>query len=148
MNNPGIKNLGDVAITTALTSSVITDGTSINGEDQAFIDRLEGMTALTLFLRLAYGSGGTTVRAYVQTSLDQGTTWIDIACVLFGVASETAILNLSGLTPKTTQITPSDGALADDTCVDGVLGDRLRVKVTTTGTYAGNTTLSVRAAAR
>lgn len=148
MNNPGIYDIGAVAITTAVTGEVITDGTSINGEDQEFIDRLEGMTAVTLFLRLAYGSGGTTVRAYVQTSLDQGVTWVDIACVLFGTASETAIVNLSGLTPKTTQVNPTDGALADDTVVDGVIGDRLRVKITSTGTYAGNTTLSCRAAVR
>ena len=111
------------------------------------IDGLAGMKAVTLGLRLAYGSGGTSVKAYVQTSLDQGNTWIDIACVVFGTASEHQVVNLSGLTPKTTQVTPSDGALADDTCVDGILGDRLRLKAVSVGTYAG-TVLSARASVR
>ncbi|HVJ31660.1 MAG TPA: hypothetical protein VND94_00980 [Terriglobia bacterium] len=141
MNNPGIYSLtqlngsSDIAVTTA--------GTTVCD----VIDNLDGMTAVSLQLRLAYGTGGTTVRAYVQTSLDQGTTWIDIACALFGTASETEVINLSGLTPKTTQAQPTDGALPDDTSLDGVLGDRLRVKAVSTGTYA-NTVLSARASVR
>jgi hypothetical protein len=67
---------------------------------------------------------------------------------VFGAASEVEIINLSGLTPKTTQVPPGDGALGDDTTVDGVLGDRLRAKVVSVGTYAGSTVLSVRAAVR
>lgn len=136
MNSPGIYSLGDIAITGAGTQT----GTVVDG--------LDGMTAVTLQARLAYGSGGTKVSAYIQTSLDQGSTWVDIACITFGTAGATKIVNLSGLTPKTTEVTPADGALADDTCVDGVLGDRLRVKAVSTGTYAGSTVLSVRAAVR
>ena len=136
MDNPGIKNLGDFSLTTA--------GTQMS---TATLD-LAGMTAVSLQVRLAYGSGGTTARAYVQTSLDQATTWVDVACILFGTASEVDIVNLSGLTPKTSEATPTDGALADDTCVDGVLGDRLRCKVVTTGTYAGSTVLSFRGVVR
>jgi hypothetical protein len=70
------------------------------------------MKALSLQVRLAWGSGGTSIKAYIQTSLDQGATWIDVACVAFTAASATKALNLSGLTPKTTQVTPTDGALA------------------------------------
>lgn len=131
-----IQDLGDFTITSA-------------GEQVGdWVDGLDGMSAVSIQARLAYGSGGTTARAYVQTSLDGGDTAIDVACILFGVASEVAVINLSGLTPKTTQVTPTDGALTDDTCVDGVLGDRLRVKLVSTGTYAGSTLLSVRAAVR
>lgn len=147
MDNPGVKNLGDASITSAVTGSVITSSSDANGTAIAYVDRMEGMTAAALFLRLAYGSGGTTVKAYVQTSLDQGTTWIDVACVVFGTASETRLLNLSALTAKTTSIEPTDGTLTDDTAVDGILGDRLRVKITSTGTYA-STTLSCRAVVR
>lgn len=132
----GIKDLGDFTITAAGTAT----GTPVTG--------LDGMLAATVHLRLAYGSGGTSIRAYLQTSIDQGTTWVDVACALFATASEVAIFNLSGLTPKTTQITPTDGALADDTCVDGVLGDRFRLKVVSVGTYAGSTVLSARVATR
>ena len=132
----GIVTLGDFA----LTASATYVGTAI--ED------LDGMTAATIQVKFAYGSGGTTARAYVQTSLDQGTTWIDIISVLHTTSSEVAVFNISGLTPKTTAIVPGDGALSDDTAIDGILGDRLRVKVVTTGTYAGQTVLSVRAAVR
>jgi hypothetical protein len=135
MISPGVYNLGDVALTTAVTGSVITDA-----NDVAYLEDFEGMVAATLQFKFAYGSAGTTCKAYVQTSLDQGSTWIDVACATF--------TNLSGLTPKTTAATPSDGALTDDTCLDGVLGDRWRAKVTSTGTYAGSTSLSVRMQAR
>ena len=136
MENPGIWSLGDFAVTTAgtQTGDAVTD--------------LDGLTAVTIQARLAWGSGGTSAKLYVQTSIDQGTTWADIVCIVFGTAAETQIVNLSGLTPKTTQVVPTDGALADDTCVDGVLGDRLRSKLVTVGTYAGSTVLSVRAACR
>jgi hypothetical protein len=112
------------------------------------IDNLDGMIALTLSFRLAYGSGGATIKAFVQTSLDGGSTWIDIACIAFALASANKVVNVSGLTPKTTPVVPTDGALADDSCIDGVLGDRLRCKVVSTGVYAGTTVLAVRAAAR
>lgn len=136
MDNPGIRSLGDFTITAAGTQT---------GD---VVDDLDGLLALAAQLRLAYGSGGTTVRAYLQTSLDQGTTWIDIACVLFGTASESAALNFSALTPKTTQVTPTDGALSDDSAVDGILGDRFRLKVVSTGSYAGSTVLSARICGR
>lgn len=140
--NPGVYSLtkndgaSDLAITTAGT--IICE----------VIDDLDGMTAVSLSARLAYGSGGTTCKIYVQTSLDQGTSWQDIACFAFATAAEHQTLNISGLTPKLTQVTPTDGTLADDTAVDGILGDRLRTKVVSTGTYAGSTVLSVRAEVR
>lgn len=136
MDNPGIYSLGDITITTAQT---------IAGDA---VVELDGMLAALVQLRLAYGSGGTTIRVYVQCSADQATTWYDVACVLFGTASEVALLNLSALTPKTTQVVPTDGALADDTAVDGLLTDRMRLKVVSTGTYAGSTVLSARMVAR
>ena len=148
MENPGIYNLGDYALTTAVTGEVITDGVSASGEDQAFLDQLEGMLAASVQIKFAYGSGGTSLKVYIQTSLDQGATWIDVACAAFTTSSATKVLNLSGLTPKTSAATPSDGALTDDTALDGVLGDRWRAKITSVGTYAGSTTLSCRMMAR
>ena len=109
---------------------------------------LEGMTAVSLSIRLAYGSGGTTVNAYVQTSLDQGATWVDVASAAFTTASGTEIFNLSGLTAVTAAVTPGDAILTPGTAISGILGDRLRVKVASTGTYGGSTVLSVRAAVR
>lgn len=122
----------DLTVTTAATTAC----TAVTG--------LTGMQSLTVWLKLTYGSGGTAVKAYVQTSLDGGNTWIDIACVVFNTATEVAVLNFSALTPKTTAVIPTDGSLADDTAIDGILGDRVRLKVISTGTYAGSTVLSAR----
>jgi hypothetical protein len=44
--------------------------------------------------------------------------------------------------------TPTDGTLADNTAVNGLLGSNLRVKLTTTGTYAGETSLVITALVR
>jgi len=131
-----VLNLGDVSVAAAGTQT--TD----------WITGLDGMAALSIQAALLYGSGGTKIQAYVQTSIDQGVTPVDIACITFTAAAGAKIVNLSGMTPKTTEVVPADGALADDTCVDGILGDRLRLKVVSTGIYAGGTVLSVRAMPR
>jgi len=112
------------------------------------ITGLAAMLACVVWLKLNYGSGGTNVKVYVQTSLDGGNTWVDIACVVFATATETAILNFSALTPKISQVNPTDGSMTDDTAIDGILGDRVRIKVVSTGTYAGSTVLSGRMVAR
>lgn len=133
---PGIYNLGDFAITTAGTQT------------GAWLTGFAGMTAASFSFNMEYGNSGTTARAFLQTSLDQGIVGIDLACVLFTTAAGVRILNLSGLTPRTAELTPTDGALADDTAIDGIFGDRLRIKLVTTGVYGGSTVLSVRANVR
>jgi hypothetical protein len=145
MDNPGIYNLGDEAITTALTNSVITEGVSSSGAAQSLIDRLAGMTAVTLFCEFIYGSGGTTCVVTVQTSINQGDDWIDIARFDFTTANRSVVCNLSGLLSK---VVTAFVALSVEGVADGILGDRLRARVTSTGTYAGNTSVSVRAAVR
>lgn len=145
MNDTGIISLGDRAISTALTNEVITTGNSPAGLTQEFISGLDGMTALTLFVNFIYGSGGATVIVVVQTSIDQSGNWIDIARFDFAQASASKIANLSGLLSKAIA---SVSTLGSETVLDGVLGDRLRAIVTSTGTYSGNTAVSVRAATR
>lgn len=98
---------------------------------------------LTIQANFVYGSGGTNATAYVQTSLDNGETWTDIACFQFTTASARKIVNLSAQTAVTTQVTPTDGAMTANTAQDGVLGPRFRVKKASTGTYAGGTTLNI-----
>lgn len=90
-----------------------------------------------------YGSGGTSVDAYVQTSYDNGATWCDIAQFHFTTASARKVFNLNSQTPVTTQATPTDGSLTANTSVDGLLAVLLRCKYKSTGTYGAGTSLSV-----
>jgi hypothetical protein len=132
--------LGQFGLTTnngATDLTVTTAGTTIC----TAITALTGMQSLSVSLRFVYGSGGTTVKAYLQTSFDGGTTWDDIACWALAISAATKRWNFSALTPVTTPITPTDGAMADNTAQDGILGDRVRLKVVTVGTYGGNTAL-------
>jgi hypothetical protein len=85
-----------------------------------------------------YGSGGTTLDAYLQTSVDGGITWFDIAEFHFTTASTLVAFNLSSLTPQTTQLTLKNGTLAANTAQDGLLGPQFQVLLASTGTYAGS----------
>lgn len=129
---PGQISFGSFTITTAGTQT---------GE-WTTAGNLDGLLAMCAQVRLAYGSGGTSVKVYLQTTLDDETTPIDIACFTFTTASAVKARNLSALTAKTTDVTPTDATLTDDTSVDGVLGDRFRLKVVSVGTYAGSTSLT------
>jgi hypothetical protein len=91
-----------------------------------------------------YGSGGTNATAYVQTSFDNGVTWCDVASFQFTTASLRRVSALTtGQAPAAQAFTPTDGTLAANTVVNGVVGDAWRCKLTTTGTYAGGTTINV-----
>lgn len=123
-----------------LINRVITTAESATTADAvAMLGRVESLTIYCVF---TYGSGGTTCRVWVQTSLDGGTTWMDIADISATTASITRAYHLT--TAAVTSIaTPGDGALTANTAVNGFLGPLYRTKVTSTGTYAGSTTLQV-----
>lgn len=105
--------------------------------------RMRGARTALIQAAFTYGSGGTNVTAYVQTSLDGGTTWTDVAAFQFTTASARKIFNLSSATPVTSIGTPGDGALNVNNCIDGIIGESWRVKWASTGTYAGGTTLKI-----
>ncbi len=105
-----------------------------------------GGSSLAVQFNFTYAAGGTNLKAWLQTSYDGGTTWNDIANFAATTASLRRIYNLT--TAAVTSIaTPTDGTLADNTAVNGLLGGLYRVKLTTTGTYTGATTLVVTAVA-
>lgn len=135
MDSPAVYTLSE-AITAAGTQAT----TPIVG--------LDGMLAASISIALQYGSGGTTVDAFVQTSLDGGATWQDVAHAAFTTASAVKQFNVSGLTPKTTPQTPGDGILTADTAADGIVGPMWRLKVVSTGTYGGSTQVVARLVAR
>ena len=104
---------------------------------------------LGVLFDFTYTSGGASVDAYLQTSFDGGTTWMDIAQMHAATVALLEAYNLSSITPKTTAVVPSDGSLAANTSVDGLLGPIYRVKYKSSGTYVGaNLRVDVAAAAR
>jgi hypothetical protein len=145
MQSPGIISLGDFQIGAAgqqATPQALQQG-PVGG-----LPPLAGLTALSCQIRFLWGSGGTKTNVYIQSSLDQGATWFDIANIAFTTASGSEMLNLSGMTPVTTPTPPTYLTLSDNTTVNGPLGDRIQAQVVSTGTYGGSTLASVRCATR
>jgi hypothetical protein len=102
-----------------------------------------GTKTLAVLAKFARAAGGTTLDVFVQTSLDGGQTWMDIMNLTFATttANQVQVVKTDIAVAPTTA--PVDGALADDTILDGVLGDRIRVKQIVVGTYTGASTLEV-----
>lgn len=131
MDDPTVYTLFAGAVTTAKTAEVETP-----------ITGLDGMSGLSLLCELLGATGGSTISAWVQTSFDGGTTWLDIALFTFTTSAAKKWCVLQTVAAKAVA---SYAALAAEGVNDGLLGDRLRVVLTTTGTYT-NTTISLRAA--
>ena len=86
---------------------------------------------LTVQCNFAYGSGGATVDAYVQMSVDGGSTWVDVAECHFTTASLRELYDISSL--------PS--VASSRTAKGGMIG--WRVEYVSTGTYADGTMLQI-----
>lgn len=104
------------------------------------IENIAGALGLTLFGLFTHTGGGTACKAFVQTRF--GSVWVDLACFAFATSSGVKGHNLSFQTPKTL-FPVTDGGLADDTIVDGPIGDALRCKVVVSGSYNAGTLLAV-----
>lgn len=108
---------------------------------------LEGMQLVAVELRFLWGSGGTTVKAIVQSAMGADGPAYDIAQVTFNTVARTVVFEMfSGTTdfvdPGAGGIT-AGGAAAADGLLCHVLGDRLRLVAIVAGTYL-NTVLSAR----
>lgn len=107
---------------------------------------LHGVTYLAVESQLVVGSAGGTLDVYVQTSLDRGLTWIDILNHHFttSTAKTVSTVVLPPQTAFTANTAPTDGTLTNNTVLNGLFGDRIRVKYVSAGTaYGANTTLRV-----
>ena len=143
MDNSGAFTLGDFSITLPATY----DGVN------SLVDSLDGMIGFTAQAAVQAGSGTTddaTAAVYIATSIDQGTRWVDVAVMRFDAAGGVLLASVEAAsTPE--PITPTDGALADDSessIVDGIMGDRLKAKIITTGTWGGGSVASIRVCVR
>jgi hypothetical protein len=91
--------------------------------------------------------GAPTLDVYLQTSVDNGTTWQDIAHTQFTGAA-TRFFQISGqVTGSTAPVAASDGALSGETVRQGPFGTSLRIKYTAalgggTGTWTLTPTIS------
>ncbi len=127
-----IENKRFNLLSAAITAAVgLTATTSVKG--------LDGMRALDLLGSFVFAGSGTSGDAYVQTSFDSGTNWIDIAQFNYSGGAIASGLKFYSLddTAVTTQYAPTSGTLTDNTVKNGVLGDELRVQYVTVGTYTG-----------
>lgn len=123
---PTTRDTGPIAISAASTYYSPT------------MENFAGIFYLTILIVLTVAGGGTTCVVFLQTSLDQGGTWMDIAAFNFTTATASKVKNLNKSTAQTASLTPGDGALGSDVSVNGPMGDRFRLKIVTTGTYTGN----------
>lgn len=127
----------------ALYSGTVTTAGTATG---SVFSGLGGADYAALQANFTYGSSGGTVVAYLQTSLDGGTTWTDIAAIQFTNSSARKVFTVGPLVAAGTAIiTANAAALTANTQVPGLFGDQLRVQVVSTGTYAGTTTLAMHA---
>jgi hypothetical protein len=100
--------------------------------------KLGDATMLLMMASFENGTGGTTVKAWVQTSVDNGGHWMDVANFAFATSDVPMVLQkITTGAALTAATVPTDAALADNTVKDGILGDQIRVKVTVVGTYTG-----------
>jgi hypothetical protein len=93
-----------------------------------------------------YGSGGTNVQAYLQTSFDGGNTWADVLAWAVNTTASDArpFVNwVNNLAAAAVAVATTDGTMTTNTVNAGMFGLWWRVKYVSTGTYAGNTTLTV-----
>ena len=134
-----------------LLSTAITSSASIVGGAKL----IEGDNPISMAIEaiFTYGStAGTSCKAFIQSSLDQGATWFDIACLAFTTATASKLAQIVSTVAVTTAPAPTDGSLADNTVRGGgPLGDRIRAKVLVDGTYTttgAGTTLAIHAIRR
>jgi len=84
-----------------------------------------------------YGSGGTTVNAYLQTSFDGGQTWCDvISFTQFALASARIVTNV--VQAAVAPAAATDGTLAAASA-NALFGGWWRVKYVVVGAYAATT---------
>ena len=115
------------------------------GVVQTAVTGLGTPTSVTLEAIFTYvASAATTVDAWVQTSIDAGVTWYDVANFHYTTASAVQYQNVSN-TAINTSTALTSLTLSSSTSINGFLGDRLRVVDTTVGTYGAGTQLTINA---
>lgn len=82
-----------------------------------------------------YGSGGTSVKCYLEGSYDMGTTWVPVANITFTTADDNKLVNV---VPESIASWDANATQSDDTSANHI-PPSLRVRMVVTGTYAATT---------
>lgn len=108
---------------------------------------LVGIESLTIYglLSAAAATSGAGVTVYIQSSLS-GAPWFDIACLAFGDATEARAANI--VASAAAPVILTDQAMADNTVLNGPIGDRVRAVVVTAGDFDSPSVLALRGHAR
>src|SRR6476469_6593996 len=72
---------------------------------------LTGMKSLSVQASLTYGSGGTSIDVWVQTSFDGGVSWCDIMNFNYTTAGGRKVSTVVMSTALAAAVTPTDGTM-------------------------------------
>lgn len=94
-----------------------------------------GAIQVALYGNFDYGSGGTTVKCYLQGSYDMGVTWVPVGNITFATADDAKALNI---VPASKASWDANASQSDDASND-IIPPKLRVSVVVAGTYTATT---------
>ncbi len=126
------------------------------GETTTAITNLQVVNEAIVFINITTATlpdGDDEVDFYLQTTYDEGTSWVDLANVHLANADngspQKTMISIGAIPAGVAQLDdPTDGAIADDTNADYPVGSQLRIKTAVTGatapTYAYSATAIVR----
>jgi hypothetical protein len=98
-------------------------GTVIGGT----VSQMTGATQLVGRVKYGYTGGIGTCDVYVQTTIDGGTTWYDVAAIRGTSTAYDRMFSVT-TTPITTVYATTDGSLTADSVKDGLIGSSVRAK--------------------
>jgi hypothetical protein len=76
---------------------------------------------------------------YIQTTLDNEETWCDIMQFSFSVFTARRVQAVNLDTALTANTTPTDGTMSANTILNGLMGNKLRLKYIVVGDYRDST---------
>jgi hypothetical protein len=128
-------------------SIVLANAVSINSSGTGtVITNLKGFSDLLAQFQITGvpAGGSPTLDLYLQTSIDQGVTWRDMAHTQFKTTAATRFAQIVGdFTASENILSSSDGQLQGERVIQGPWGDQLRLKwVFAAGGSSGSYTLS------
>ncbi len=133
--------LQPTAVSVPISSALATSPIVLNGSPRSL--------AIQANFSPGASASGSSIDVYVQTTIDDGSTWADVVNFHFTTVARIAAVNITPQSPvgtplssatapdAQTPVTLTDGTMASNTARDGLLGPQIRAKYLSTGTYSG-----------